>query len=352
MQLGQPHISFQEKLLLTKHLSVLVKSGVPISDALQILVQQSAEKNVKRVLTLMQQDIANGQPLSHTMEKFPRIFNGFYINMVRIGEDSGTLEQSFSYLTKQLGDDYALHKKVQGALLYPSLILLATTIMGGFISLFVLPQLVDFFDAFDTTPPLATRILLAVAQYMKVYGAITVTGTVLALIVASFVVRTKHIKPYWHALLLRLPLFGKLLTYNQLSRSTRNLGILLRSGIAINSALATTAETVDNIPFQHAFTEVAQTVKSGQELSAALQKASSRIFPPLVVNMVAVGEHTGSLEDILIYISDFYEEEIDAVSKNLSTILEPVLLLGIGLVVGFVAIAIISPIYELTGSIR
>ena len=224
--------------------------------------------------------------------------------------------------------------------------------MSGFLSFFVLPSLVDFFTNLNIPLPLPTRILLAFAQLMKDWGVVILLSLLGLLAFLRFLITLPGIKPLWHAFLLKIPLVGTLLMYGQLTRFGRNLGILLKSGVPINKSLKVTTQTLSSITFQTIILDITQKLEAGKSIGDILSQKNNSLFPPLVTKMIAVGEKTGKLDETLTYLANYYEEEIDTVSKSFSTILEPFLLLGIGLLVGFVAIAIISPIYELTGSIR
>jgi len=345
-------ISFAEKLFLTKHLATMIKAGIPLGEALETLIDQDQSSSLKKVLQQVVAQVKNGKSLADALRMHPQVFDSFYVSLVAVGEESGTLEESLLFLAEQLGKDYALRQKVQGAMMYPALVFLATFIMGGFISLYILPQLVKFFDAFEFKLPLSTRILLWVANFMKDYGVLFFVSLFILFILGGAVVNLKFIKPLWHSFLLKVPLFGKLMAYSQLARFSRNLGILMKAGLPVQRSLEVTAVTLSNVKFSRHVAEMSETIGKGQNIYQILEKKQFGEFPKLVAKMIGVGEKTGNLDTTLLYLGDFYEEEIDNLSKNLSTILEPILLLGIGLIVGFVALAIISPIYELTGSIR
>lgn len=345
------HISFVDKLLFTKHLSTMLKAGIPIAESLDTLAKQTRSGSMKRVLQQLLRDVENGQSLAHALTQFPKVFDELYVSLIRVGEESGTLEENCAYLAVQLGKDNALRGKIQGALMYPGLVLTATLVMGGFISLFILPQLVDFFGSFQMELPLSTRILLTVATFMKSYGVVTIAGSIGAMVVVSLVVQTPGVKPLWHRLLLHLPLIGNMIAYGQLARFSRNLGVLLQSGVTVTRSLEVAGQSLSSVPFQRAVIELSTSLDKGTTIGDTMEKKGMTIFPMLVSRMVKVGEKSGKLEDVLLYLGDFYEEEIDSISKNLTTILEPILLIVIGLVVGFVAVAIIGPIYNLTGSI-
>jgi type IV pilus assembly protein PilC len=345
-------ISFKDKLFFTKHLSTMIKAGIPISDALASLSKQHKSKKFKEIIEDVLSNIENGKSLAESLKRHPNVFNNFFISLIEIGEESGTLEENLEFLAKQMAKDFTLRKKIQGALLYPGLVFGAATIMGSAISLFVLPKLVDFFDAFDIELPLTTRILLFIAQAMRSYGFLIIGGF-FALIIGFYVfIQLPKVKPVWHKIVLKLPIFGNLIAYGQLASFSRNFGVLIKSGVPITRSLDVTSNTLSNVVFVKDVKKLSEELTKGRVIAAELRKKRYKEFPPLVVQMIDVGETTGKLDETLLYLGDFYEEEIDNISKNLTTVLEPILLVGIGIVVAFIALAIISPIYELTGSIR
>lgn len=345
-------VSFLEKLIFTKHLATMAKTGISLVEAFETLAQQTGSKKFRNILLSVMKDIENGQPLAKSLGKFPHVFDQFYLSLIEVGEESGTLEKNLEFLAKQMSKDYALRKKIQTAMLHPGLVLSTAVIMGGFISLFILPKLTNFFEAFEVELPLPTRILLLFAQIMKNYGFIIAGCLIGVSFLIYFLIKNSPLKFFWHRFVLKVPLFGELLAFGQLARFSRNLGTLIKSGVPITKSLETTAKTLTNLKFKIDLLLINQTLAKGRNIADAIEKGDFAEFPPLVTKMISVGERTGKLEETLLYLADFYEDEIDNISKNLTTILEPILLIGVGLVVAFVALAIITPIYELTGSIH
>jgi len=345
-------ISSLDILFFTKHLATMIKAGIPITEAFEILIDQTKSTEFKKILKKMSDQIKNGQNLNYALSKYPKKFNKFYSSMIQIGEESGTLDTTLEFLSKQLSKSYSLRKKIKGALLYPTVILIATLVMSALISFFVLPQLVDFFEAFDVELPLATKILLAISMFMKNYNIIFFSSIVVFLALFKIVVNSKIVKPTWHIALLKIPIFGKLIAYGQVSQFARNLGVLLKSGVPASRSIEITANTLSNEYYKRALHSMQKALNKGNSIGKTLSKKRYRHFPMLVAKMINVGEKTGKLDEILMYLSNFYETEIDSTSKNLTTTLEPFLLIVIGLAVGCVALAIITPIYQLTGSIR
>lgn len=344
-----PHL---DRLFFTKHLSIMLSAGIPLSEAIESLIEQSGSSALKKILHSTVNELANGQTLSSALAKFPRAFDPLYLSLIDVGEESGKLEKTLQFLSDQLKNDYVLRKKIQGALLYPGFVLAAALIMGGFISIAILPKLVGFFSAFEVDLPLATRVLLTVSIFMKNYGIIFFVGLIGAMIGLILILSSRLVKPWWHRQLLRLPLIGRLIQAGQLARFSRNLSTLLKAGIPISRALDSTAKSLSNWQYSVDLIKINRQLQQGKNIGMVLSQNHFFEFPPLVAKMISVGEKTGKLETTLEYLTSFYEDVIDDTSKNLTTVLEPVLLISIGLIVGFLALAIISPIYELTASVR
>ena len=344
-------ISTRDRLFFTKHLATMIKAGIPLAEGIATIRDQTRSKTFHKVLSQIYDDLLNGQSFADALKKHKNIFDELYTSLIEVSEESGTLDTNLEFLAIQLSKDYNLQKKIQSALLYPMVVFLATSIMGGFIAIFILPQLVSFFDAFEIELPLTTQILIFIAKVMKSYGVIIIGGLIALFIIGSLIVKTKKVKPFWDAFILKTPMIGSLIAYGQLARFARNLG-MIKSGVPVLTSIETTARTLNNLKFKNDLLEVAATLKKGKEIGTTLEKQGFSEYPPLVSKMISVGEKSGKLDEALLYLGDFYEDEIDDLSKNLTTVLEPILLVVIGLIVGFVALAIISPIYELTGSIR
>jgi type IV pilus assembly protein PilC len=345
-------VSFLDKLLFTKHLALMIKSGITIVEAITILEDQTKSSAFKELLLKILADIQNGKSFAKSLEKHPSVFNVFYVSLINIGEESGTLDENLVYLAKQLAKEYAFRKEIRGAMMYPLIVLSAAAIIGMGISLFVLPQLINLFTGFDVQLPLATRILLWFAQTMRDYGIIIVLGILGFIIFLRFFVNTKVVKPFWHWTLLSFPIFGQMVQNVELSMLTRSLGIMIKSGLPIGTSLEIEANMSSNIIFNNYSKRMLSGITRGHSLSQELASHYYTKIPGIVVKMIAVGEETGKLDETLLYLADFFEEEVEDTAKNISTLLEPVMLLGIGLVVAFIAFAIISPIYQLTGSIK
>lgn len=347
---GKP--SFLDKLLFTKHLSIMLKSGITIADALDTLRQQTKSQTFKNILSKVLKNVNNGTSLADALNRFPDTFDHFYTSLIELGEESGTLEQNLAFLSEQLAKEYSLRKKIQGALMYPAIVFVTIIVVGFSMSIFVLPKLVDLFTALDVTLPLTTRILLFVANLMKYHGFL-VFGIFFGLIsLFRLLISLPSIKPYWHRFLLSLPIVGPFIQNAQLALLCRNLGVMLKSGLPIRKALDVQYAITTNLVFKKYVDEIKQAVNKGKDIEQELATGEFSRISPIATKMIGVGETTGKLDEVLLYLGDFFDDEVDNAAKNLSVVLEPIILLVIGLVVGFVALAIISPIYQLTGSIH
>lgn len=345
-------VPYQEKLLFTKHLDTMIRSGIPIDEALETLESLVKSQTFKKAIKKIISDVKNGQSLTKSFKKYPNIFDDFYISLIEVGEEAGTLEDNLGFLSKQLAKDYSLRKKITGALFYPALVMSATGGLGIFVSIVILPKLVEFFKSFSVDLPLPTKVLLVIAETFSNYGILILIGIGMMVFLFILFTQNKATRHIWHAMLLRIPIFGKLIVYGQISRFARNFGTLIQSGVPISRSLEITANTLSNLKFQNDLLEVLEKLNKGKEIGLSLDNKKYYEFPSIVTKMISVGEKSGKLDESLIYLGTFYEDEIDDISKNLTTIIEPVLLIVIAVVVGFMALAIISPIYELTGSIR
>ena len=345
-------ISFLDKLFFTKHLAVMLKSGITVAEAIEAIADQTKSAKFHSILNQVSKEIANGQSLAKALKDQPKIFDLFYISLIEIGEQSGTLEESLNYLSIQLAKEYALRKKIQGALLYPAIVLTAITIVGIGMSLFVLPKLIDLFSSLNVKLPITTEILLFFANLMKTNGVPIILGFIALVFLFRILIKTSLIKPKWDRLILSFPIFGDLFQNEELTLLCRNLGIMLKSGLPITKALSIQYQATGNLVFKEYIGRIQKSVDKGKDIGDEISARHYSKFSPIAVKMIAVGEKTGKLDEAFIYLGDFFEEEVDNSAKNLSVVLEPIILLVIGLLVGFVALAIISPIYDLTGSIK
>lgn len=342
-------VSLTELTFFTKRMALMLNSGIAIIEALSIARQGTTGK-LKKVLGTIIPSVTSGHPFGQTLGNYPHDFSPMFISTIRAGEQSGNLAESLEFLSKQLDKERILRSKIKGAMLYPTIVLTAAGILGAAMAYLVLPKITPLFSALRIELPLSTRLLIFVSTLLKDHGAIVLPSLAFCIIGIIFVLRQKFSQPLIHWITLKIPLIGKMNHYANLSRFCRNLGTLLKSGINIDEALEITQTTVSNYYYRRALAQIARQ-SSGTQVSENL-KNYPELFPNIIVQMIHVGEQSGNLDDTLLYLADYYDEEVDGLANQLPSILEPVMLLGIGLVVAFLAIAIMTPIFKATGGIR
>lgn len=342
-------VSTLEKALFAKYLSVMIKSGLTLVEALDISREQAKGK-FKVVLNDVFDYVSRGHMLAEAFERHPKIFPNLFVNLIKTGEASGTLAENLVQLSNQVEKDLAIRRKVKSAMMYPIFVLSIAVVLGFSMAIFILPQITKLFKSFQIDLPLSTRMLLWIAGWFSDYGWQTVLvffGTAIFLV---WILRLDAVKPFTHPIILRIPVMGKLSHNVNLARFCRTLGVTLRSGLTIDEGIRISRDVVDSYSYKKALAEVVTSVKTGKSLAESLE-GYEFLFPRITTRMAKVGESTGSLEDVLIYLAEFYEAEVDNLVKNLSTVLEPIMLVLIGTVVGGIALSIITPIYQLSGSI-
>lgn len=340
-----------ETLLFTRELAVLLRSGVSLGEALQSL-EEKAPRSFRIVLRTLLMDVENGQSLAHALERFPKTFDPLFINLVKLGEASGTLRENLDFLTRQLEESYALRKKIQGVMLYPTIVLSLALVLGSLMSIFILPRLIRLFDSFDVVLPLSTRVLLNIAAFMEAHGVAFFLTLFGCLFLCRFVVALPSVKPHWHRFLLRLPILGGLFRDVAIAHFCRDMGVMIGSGLPILEALQVEESVMGNRAFAQLVAALSLSMAQGKTLADELSKQRYAVVSPLAVKMIATGERTGKLGATFLYLEHFFEAEADRKIKNMTMLFEPLLLVVIGLIVAFLALAILTPIYSLTGSVR
>lgn len=341
-------VKLPQKIFFAENLRVMIKAGLSLTEALRTLALQTEQKGFKNVILDIKGDVEKGQSLSQALSKHARLFEPIFINMIAAGEVSGTLEKTLEQLTTQMRKDYDLISKVKGAMTYPLVVLSATVLIGIGMMIFVIPQILSIFDEMGNTElPLPTRILIAVTDFFKHDWPFALVGAVLLIGGFLWAIKRPLGMRIWHRILLGMPIIGPIIKKINLARFTRTLSSLMRTDIAIVQALAITADIVRNVYYHDACLAMAEAVKKGETMSQVLER-SPKLFPPLVVQMVAVGERAGTIDVMLEEIADFYEKQVDQIMGNLSSIIEPLLIIFLGAAVGGIALAIITPIYALS----
>lgn len=345
-------VSLLDTLAFTKHISLMLKSGIALPESILILKKQTSHSKFRKLLQRIHEEIANGQPLHKALSQYPHVFDAFYVSLIKVAEESGSLEKNLDYLAVHLKKQHDFSGKVRGALLYPSIVLGAALIAGIGLSIFVLPQLIDLFASLDIELPVTTKILLLFAGIMRDFGIFLLGGLILIFVLIRWAITTKSIKPHWHTFLLSLPVLGIFMQNIELASMFRNIGTMLGVGVHISTALDAQLETTSNCVYKNYLKEIINGVKKGKSIEEILTNSNKKFMPLIAIRMIGVGDKTGKLGETLTYLGDYFEDEVDETSKNLSTILEPVILIIVGLIVAFIAISILGPIYQFTGSVK
>jgi len=305
LHLGHGKVTLSQKAIFAKNMSIMLKSGLNISEALDIIVSSSTGY-FKIVISDILESVSSGNSLSNSLARFPRIFSGMFINTAYAGESSGTLETNFEAIAVQLEKDKELSSKITQALMYPIIVLVASLILALGISFFILPQITVLFQGMHTDLPLSTRILIGFADFMRDHGFAFIVALFIFVLFMAWLLRQKFIKPFTHAIILRTPIISSLTRGANLSHFCRNLSILLQSGISIDKALKITKDTLSNYYYHQAVENISKRISKGMSLSDDLRQYQN-LFPPMMIKMIMVGERSGQMEDTLTYLSNFYD---------------------------------------------
>ncbi len=340
-------VSLKSKMIFCRHLGIMIESGMSISRALSVLSSQEKNKNFKKVIEELGVDVRKGVNLADAMRKHPKIFNMIFVSMIKVGEISGNLEKILKILADQLEKDHKLISKVKGAMIYPAVIISLMVILGIVMMTFVIPKLTQIFKDFGAELPLTTRIIIAVSDFMA-NNVILVFGTLFGFVFGFiFFSHQEQGKKIFHKIYLKLPVLSQIVSKVNSARFSRILGSLLESGISLIEALRITSDTLGNYYFKKIVLKSSSEVQKGIPLSKILKDDKNETFPYLVIQMLEVGEETGKTSSILLKLAEFYEEDVDQITKNLSSIIEPILMVVIGSAVGLFAVSIIQPIYSI-----
>mgnify|MGYP001576613716 FL=1 len=342
----------QERINFARHLAMVIKAGLPVYEGLRIIRAQATSRTIIRVIDQLLIDVNNGRFLADSLEKFEHLFGSFYINIIRVGEASGTLSQNLLYLSEELRKSKELQSKVRSAMIYPIIILVATIGMTAFLAFFVLPKLLPMLQGMNVQLPPTTRALINTIEFLRNYGITTVIGIFVAIFASRLLIRkVRAIRYVVHRFIFMLPVVSPLVIAVNMVTFARVLAMLLKSGVKIVEAVTITGKTFSNLVYQRLIIAANDEIKKGGQLATILAH-EKKFFPPLLSGMIQVGESTGNLEDNLFYLSEYYDEEVDMKLRNLTSLLEPLMLLTMGLMVGFVAISIITPIYSLSQGVK
>lgn len=337
----RPH----EVIFFTRQLSMMVKAGLPLVDGIQGMAEQPFSPRFKRTTALVVEDLRGGKSFSEALERHPALFSRFYVSMVKSGETAGILSEVLERLAALGQEEMELKGRIRSALAYPCLLVLLSLGIVTFLLVAVLPKFVGIFEESGTSLPLPTMILLWVSRTLTRFWYVVPVVIAAGVLMIRRYSRTPRGRFRVHQWILRLPVFGPLMHKTILARFCRIMASLLKSGIPVVPSLRITADLVGNEVMVQAITHIRDAVIGGASLAEPFRL--SRAFPPTVVQMVAVGERTGTVDQMFFHLGTYYEGEVDQGLRTLTSILEPLLLLGMGLLVGFIALSVLLPIFQL-----
>ncbi len=343
-------VRLQDKIVFTRNLAAMIESGLALSRALSILERQTGNPKLKSVLAEIGADIRKGSTLHDALAKFPRVFSSLFVSMVKAGEESGSLAKSLHVVATQMERAYQLSRKVRGALIYPAIIVTAMVVIGILMMIYVVPTLSSTFKELGMELPTSTTVIITVSDFLV---ANTFVALLLLLIVAGGLVlasRTNRGKRVLEWVILHIPIIGGIVKEVNAARTARTLSSLLSAGVEVVSALLITEEVLQNSYYKDVLKAARELVQKGTPISDQFLQHTD-IYPLMFGEMVAVGEETGELTAMLTKIADFYEGEVEQKTKDISTVIEPFLMIVIGAGVGFFAYAMVVPIYSISSGI-
>jgi len=339
-----------EVILITRQLATFVKVGVPMLEALAVLHEQTGSKEMKGALQDMMVDLGQGRPLSAAMGSHPRIFNRLYVDMIRAAELSGQLDVVLNQIADYMGRDDTAARRIRGAMIYPGVVLVLSFAVITVLVVFVLPAFVHLFQEFNAELPLTTRILLNVGTFFEAYRWQVMIGLAAAIIGVTAFLQTLQGKRMRDRYIVKLPYLGKIIQYGIIERFLRTFSTMTHAGIPVTQMFDTTIEATGNLIFQERLRAVQEQMIAGEGFAGPLRQTD--LFPPLVIQMIRVGEETGTLDATLEQAAQYYTSEIEFRTKSMIAIMEPGLVIFIGVIVAFVAISVISPMYGLVHAIK
>ena len=347
------HISFIQKIFFVDHLRTMIHASLSLVESLEILAKETTNRKFKGIISEVKGEVEKGRPLSEVLNDYPKVFPPIYVKMIAAGEMSGKLNETLEQIVVQMKKTQELRSSIRGAMIYPAVIIIAIVGVAIFMMTSVLPKMMSLFSEFNAELPLATRILIKTTNFFShPLNVIMIIVGVVGLI-TLFIFTLKKVYGFRkaiHIINLNLPIIGPVIKQINLARFSLTLSSLLKSTIPIIEAMDITADTCTNLQYQTSLHKIAVEIKSGRPLSELLAEYD-KLYPPMVTEMIMVGERSGEVHRLLNELSDFYGSEVDKTMKNFAQIIEPIIIIVLGLAVGGVAVAIIMPMYTLVQAV-
>ena len=343
-------IKTDDLVVFSRQLATMVEAGVPLVQSLSILGEQAENGKLHKIVSTIRDDVEGGKSLSEALENHKKVFSNLFISMVKAGESSGRLEEILDRLASYIEKTSALQKKIKSALVYPAVVSSMAVVITFGMMTWVIPQFAGIFKSLNAKLPTLTVVLIATSDFMR-HNVLLIIGSVVVGIIAFNRFINMKIGRYWFdGLKLKFPIFGNLFVKVAISKFSRTLSTLVKSGVPILSALEIVGKTAGNVQIEKIIMDVRNSIKEGESISGPLGRR--KIFPPMVVRMIAVGEETGELDKMLSKISDFYDVQVDNAVSGLTSLIEPLVIAFLGIVIGAIVIAMFLPILTLTQALQ
>lgn len=343
------NIPLRDKIIFTKQLGIMIRSGLSILEALKSLQEESSNKKMQAIILNLISEIEGGSSLSMALANHREIFGDIYISMVRSGEKSGKVDSVLERLNSQLENDYELQRKIKGALSYPIFILVTMVVVVSLVIVLIIPQLKAIFDDAGVSLPLITRIMISTSLLLKKYGIYTVVLIGVIVYLAHRWRQTNTGRYFFDRLILSIPIFGSLVKKAYMARFSRTFAALTSSGLPLLDVFKSSGQVIGNVLYEAEIKKMSRKVEDGEQLSTVFKK--SKMFPSIIGQLSAVGEKSGNIDEVFDSIADFFDKEVDGITSNLSSLLEPVLMVVIGSGIGLVVMSVLQPIYSLVNVI-
>lgn len=345
----KPKVKQRSIAIFTRQLATMIDAGLPLVQSLEILASQQENKAFKEIIRQIREDVEGGSTFAGALKKHPATFNELYTNLVVAGEEGGILDNILTRLANYIEKAEALKKKVKSALIYPSTIVGVAIIVVMILMIFVIPVFETMFKQAGQSLPLPTLVVLTISKFIKKYVFIVIPGLLLLLYLMKKYYQTESGRTWVDRLILKVPVFGDLFRKISVARFSRTLGTLVSSGVPILDGLSIVSRTSGNKTIETAILNARASIREGETIAEPLNR--SGVFPPMVIQMISVGESTGALDSMLAKIADFYEEEVDIAVGNLTSLLEPFLMIFLGVVIGGVVISMYLPIFQMASAV-
>jgi len=343
-------IKTRDLVVMTRQFATMINAGLPLVQALDILAKQTENQSLAEITRSVVYDVESGHTLADALRKHPKAFSDLYVNMVAAGEAGGILDTILVRLSEFLEKNDAIIRKVKGAMIYPAVIMSVAAIAIAVLLIFVIPTFQNMFASVNLELPLPTRIVIGMSSILTHYWWAIIGAAGGFVFLLSRYYKTAPGRLQIDKLLLRLPVLGDVIRKSAVSRFTRTLGTLISSGVSILDGLEITARTAGNMVIHNAVMESRASIAGGETIAGPLQK--SNVFPPMVISMIAVGEQTGGLDEMLSKIADFYDDEVDAAVSALLALMEPIMIVVLGVIVGGMVVAMYLPIFDMVNAVQ